>query len=79
VTIISTEFNKTIAAYTPLKRTSMGGCLTDSSLRSFLLQLDLKEKMTLIQGQENYAIYDKKNDGPIFGYGYDIYISDRCN
>jgi hypothetical protein len=48
-TLIRTEFGKTIAAYTPLKWTSLNGqWAADPSRRSFLLQLDLKEKMTLI-------------------------------
>lgn len=47
---ICTEFSRTIAAYTPLKwqATEKGIFAADTSLNSFLLQLELKEKMTLI-------------------------------
>ena len=55
---VGTEFNRTIAAYTPLKwEGSNGKWIADPSLRSFLLQLELKEKMTLIQGQESKATF----------------------
>jgi hypothetical protein len=44
-----TELGKTIAAYTPLKWGSpKRQHVADPSDRSFLLQLDLREKMTLI-------------------------------
>ena len=35
--------------------------------------------MTLIQGQEQKAIYDRNNLGPTFGGGCDLYIADKCN
>jgi hypothetical protein len=80
VTIVRTEFGKTIAAYTPLKWTSLNNQpVADPSRRSFLLQLDLREKMTLIQGQEGKAIYDHPNWGPTFGGGGDICIANSCN
>jgi hypothetical protein len=52
---------------------------TDSSSQSFLLQIDLKEKMTLTKGQEKYAICDDRSYGPAFGGGGDIFITDSCN
>jgi hypothetical protein len=56
-----------------------GRFATDSSLSSILLQLDLKEKMILIQGKEINAICNYTNSGPAFGGGHDIYISNNCN
>jgi hypothetical protein len=53
--------------------------VADPSRLTFLLQLDLKEKMTLIQGKEKYTIYDDLSYGPVFGGGYDICIADNCN
>jgi hypothetical protein len=39
--------------------------------------------MTLIQGQEQYAIVDNYNNGPIYGGvnygGHDLKIADKCN
>ena len=41
------------------------------------MQVDLKQKMTLTQPQ--YAIRCNSTYGPIFGYGNDIVISDKCD
>jgi hypothetical protein len=80
VTIVRTAFGKTIAAYTPLKWISRSNQpVADPSGRSFLLQLDLREKMRLIKGQEEHAIYDDPIYGPTFGGGSDIFIADSCN
>jgi hypothetical protein len=35
--------------------------------------------MTLTQGEENNAIYDKFDWGPVFGNGFDLYIANKCN
>jgi len=35
--------------------------------------------MTLIQGKEQYAIYDNIGYGPTYGAGCDLYIADKCN
>jgi hypothetical protein len=79
VTFVRTEFGKTIAAYTPLKWGSLNQYVADPSRRSFMLHLNLREKMTLIQGQEGKAICDNPNYGPIFGGGCDVCITDSCN
>jgi hypothetical protein len=52
LTIIRTEFNRTIAAYTEIKWNSVGNFVSDYSNRSFLLQLELKEKMSLLKEHE---------------------------
>ncbi len=35
--------------------------------------------MTLIQGEEQNAIYDHIKWGPVYGGGYDLCIADKCN
>ena len=49
----------------------------DNAGKSFLLQVDLKQKMKLTQPQ--HAIYCNTNYGPTFGGGNDIRIYDKCN
>jgi hypothetical protein len=58
-----------------------GKYINDPSRSSFLLQLELREKMTLIQGKELKAIYDDFGYGPAFGSGNDsdLCIRDKCN
>ena len=50
-TLIRTEFGRTIAGYTPLKWNQVANknFAADNSKKSFLLQLDLRKKMTLMQ------------------------------
>ncbi len=82
VTVVRTEFNRTIAAFTPQKWTGDENWkfIADPSRSSFLLQLELREKMTLIQGKEQYAIWDHCNWGPIYGeFVSDLLIGDKCN
>jgi hypothetical protein len=45
-------------------------------MQSFLLHLDLNEKMHLRKATK--AIYDHEDNGPSFGIG-DIYISNKCH
>lgn len=54
-----------------------GSYETDNLKMSFLLQIDLKEKMTLKKPE--YAIYNHSDMGPIFGAGADLCIADCCN
>ena len=75
LTLIRTEFGRTIAGYTPLKwnQVASGNYAADNSGKSFLLQVDLKQKMTLTQPQN--AIYCHSKYGPTFGGGHDIYVN----
>jgi hypothetical protein len=75
-TLIRSEFGKTMAGYTPSAWESSNKTIADLSLKSFLLSLDLREKMSL--SDKNYAIYFDKERGPIFG-NCDILINDKCN
>lgn len=78
LTIIRTEYGKTIAGYNHLKwNTAYNGFLIDHERKCFLLSLDLKQKMTL----NNYkqAVANNEGYGPIFGAGNDIVIHNKCN
>ena len=66
-----------IAAYTPNPWKSYSTYSIDSTNSTFLLSLDLKQKMTITSNQ--YATYNRPNRGSCFGGGHDIYISDKCN
>lgn len=78
---MKTEFKKIIAGYTPLAWESPVNWknLADPSQSSFLLSLDLKQKMKLVKPDN--AIYCDKNYGPVFGgygSGWDLAIRDNC-
>lgn len=79
LTLVKTSFGKTICGFTPLawQSSTSPQHLADPSKSSFLLSLDLKQKMTLIQ--PGTAIYCRMDSGPVFGYGHDLFISDRCD
>ena len=75
---MKTEFDKIIAGYTPLRWNSIpNGFVNDPTNASFLLSIDLKQKMSLVDNTK--AIYCDPNRGPIFGQGNDISIADKCN
>ena len=75
---MKTEFDKIIAGYTPLRWNSIPkGFVNDPTNASFLLSIDLKQKMSLVDNTK--AIYCDPNRGPIFGGGKDIAIADKCN
>ena len=75
---MKTEFDKIIAGYTPLRWNSIpNGFVNDPTNASFLLSIDLKQKMSLVDNTK--AIYCDPNQGPIFGEGKDISIVDKCN
>lgn len=79
ITIVKTIFGKTIAGFTPIKWSSpiYSTWLPDPSKESFLLSLNLKEKMTLVDSEK--AIQCSANWGPCFGGGCDIAIADKCD
>ena len=84
ITIVRTEFNRFIAAYTPVPwEGSHGKWLADPSGKSFLLQLDLKQRLSLLEDKKQKAIWDKNNSGPVFGgengKECDLWIRDKCN
>ena len=51
--------------------------VVDSDRQTFLLQLDLQRK--LVPTKDNCLIFCRKNCGPIFGDGNDLWIGNNCN
>jgi len=73
-----TEFKNIIAGYTPLRWNSFSkGFVNDPANASFLLSIDMKQKMTLVNSKT--AIYCDPKFGPVFGEGKDVCINDRCD
>ena len=79
LTLVRTEFGKTIGGYTPIHWNAVqsGDYAPDPSLASFVFSMDLREVFRLKDA--NKAIYCHTGYGPIFGGGHDMYISDGCN
>jgi hypothetical protein len=77
--LLRTEFNKTIGGYTHYKWNQVphNSYVNDAGKRAFLLQVDLREKMTPIT--QEHLIKHLTDYGPIFGGGFDLYISNLCN
>ena len=76
--LIRTEFGRTIAGYTHYKWNQVkGGYVHDAGRKSFLLQLDLRQKLNPIS--DNCLIYCDGGYGPTFGGGFDLSISDNSN
>lgn len=78
LTLIKTEFGKTIAGFTHSPWNTRGN-YASSGNGSFLMSLDLQVKMEPIRSDK--AIFCHKDYGPTFGggaNGHDIFISDGC-
>lgn len=76
LTIVRTEFGKTIAGFTKYTwNTAKDSWVNDADKQTFLLSLDLKEKMVPLS--ENNLIYCSSKYGPVFGG--DLQIQDQCN
>lgn len=77
LTIVETEYGKTIGGYTPLAwNSSKKHWAADKSMNSFIFSLDLREKFNLNLSQ--FAIACNPDKGPIFGC-CDICIVDGSN
>lgn len=78
LTLVRTQFGKTIAGFTQYPWNVVNNTyLDDAGKHAFLLSLDLKQKMVPISG--NYLIYRHKSYGPTFGSGSDLCIADECH
>ncbi len=77
ITLVWTEFDKKIGAFTPLKWSSQVGDLSDDSKESFIFSLSHDDKFTL-QSPER-AIQNSSAQGPRFGGGPDLHICDNAN
>jgi len=82
LTIVRTEFGKTVAGFSHYiwnKPTRKDKYVDDEERKTFLLQLDLQQK--LVPMQDTNLITVKPGYGPYFGGegGNDLRIVDRCN
>ena len=77
LTVVRTEFGKTVAGFThyPWNSPNKNGWVRDSQKKAFLLQLDLCQK--LICENNTRIIYCNKGSGPRFGN--DLIIREDCN
>ena len=87
--LLRTEAGKTIGGYSlyrwghkedlALKKinTRGGTYVIDANRRTFLLQLDLLQK--LIPLKDSWLIFCHNKFGPVFGEGVDLWIGDNCN
>ena len=73
--LIKTQFGKVIGGYTPCNW-EQSQPINDPSKNSFLISLNLHEKMDLINS--NQAISRMGGYGPVFG-NHDICIRNQCN
>ena len=77
--LVRTEFGKIIGGYTHYPWTSPDNFEYISYIgrRAYLFSLDMKEKF--VPQKEDQLILRYRGYGPIFGGGYDMYISNDCN
>jgi len=66
-----------MAGFTPNPWKNDGAYQHDNTNNTFLLSLDLKQKMKNTSTQN--VIYCPPNYGPTFGDGHDLYLADKCN
>ena len=77
LTLIRTEFGKIIGGFSPNPWKSDGSTSADSTNSTFLLSLNLRQKMP--NNNSTYATHNNASYGPCFGNNSDILISDKCN
>ncbi len=77
LTIVKTNFGKTIAAFTPLTWEG-SGYKHDGSGKGFLLQVDLNNKYAPTR-LPAYSVYATNGYGPTFGGGHDFNIANNAN
>lgn len=76
ITFIKTKKNRRFGGYTEkCWNESSGKYVVDEN--SFLFSIDEKEKYPV--SQPKYSIYNNEWDGPTFGGGHDLYVSNFCN
>lgn len=76
LTIVRTEFGKTIFAYAAQKWNPSGAYINDTTGRSCIVLLDIKKKLNLTVPTN--SIYGNSSHGPTFG-SHDLYIANSCN
>ena len=75
--LVKSNFGKIFGGYTKCKWNSNENWVHDDSRTSFIFSVHNSSKHMI--KHPKYAIYCGKAHGPIFGKGYDIYISNNCN
>jgi hypothetical protein len=75
--LIKSNFGKIFGGYTKCKWNSNDCWVADDSRTSFIFSINNTSRHNI--KLPKYAIYCGKAHGPIFGKGYDIYISNNCN
>ncbi len=76
LTLVRTEFGKTIAGFTKYTWNSVNAYVSNEEKNCFLLSLDMKQKMVPNNG--NNLIYCNPTYGPTFGSGHDLVITNQC-
>lgn len=77
IVIIKSNFGKIFGRYTNSKWGSDDKWVIDDTKSSFIFSTHKSSKHSIIHPK--HSIYAGKGHGPIFGKGYDIYISNNCN
>lgn len=79
LTVVRTEFGKTIAGFTKYPWTQNGDYKSDGGRHCWLLSLDLKQKM--VPKCDLGLIRGSSECGPVFGghNGHDLYLIDKCH
>ena len=77
IVLIKSNYGKIFGGYTKSKWSSNDNWVNDDSRSSFIFSVQHSTKHKLKHSKN--AIFSGKSHGPIFGKGYDIYISNNCN
>jgi hypothetical protein len=77
--LVKTNHDKIIGGYTPIEWDvdKDDTYTTDESGSSFLFSLSLMEKMELLK--DEIGITQQDDMGPVFGWGHDLCLSDKCD
>ena len=77
LTVVRTEFGKTIFAFAAQKWTNAGGMTNDPSGRSCIILLDQKKKYSLVNVANSIQCHPSY--GPTFGNSYDLHLANDCH
>ena len=77
MTIIETEFGQRIGGFNPLAWDSSSGYSNDIENKTFLFSLTTNDKLPL--SKTSQSVYNLVYNGPSFGAGHDLHISDKSN
>lgn len=79
ITLIKNEFGKIIGGYLSksLDEVKTGEYLNDPD--AFLFSITERKKFNIINSETKYAAKNVSDHGPVFGYGWDLAISNKCD